>query len=326
MTYSFRPAIKSQAKPLIGLYAESGCGKTLSALYLARGFAGDGRVGMIETEAGRGEAYAGVIPGGYDVVSLRETFSPHDYGEAITAAEKADLAALIIDSGSHEWEAVGGVLHMAATNQADGKKGPLVWQQPKLDHRRHFIQRLISTPIPLVILCMRARYPMREDKGAKEWKRSEVLVPMQSEDILFEMFCHGWIDRGHAFHGTKYTLDELKHVLVEGQPISYDTGKRLAEWARGASAPNATVQAQVDHAPPGPTIPSTPPPATPAGRRAALIAEISELMNVGGIKPSVRLDLFSTFLGSRTSEAMKDCTIGNLEALRDDLRKRGAAA
>jgi hypothetical protein len=37
MTYSFRPAKRSEAKPLIGLYAESGAGKTYSALLLARG-------------------------------------------------------------------------------------------------------------------------------------------------------------------------------------------------------------------------------------------------------------------------------------------------
>ena len=72
MSFSFRPAERSQAKPLIGLYAESGCGKTYSALLLARGFVGSaGKIGMIETEAGRGEAYADIVPGGYDVASLR---------------------------------------------------------------------------------------------------------------------------------------------------------------------------------------------------------------------------------------------------------------
>ena len=90
MSFQFRPAKRSEAKPLIGLYSESGCGKTLSALYLARGFAGPtGRIGMVETEAGRGEAYADTLPGSYDVLSLRDDFSPTNYGEAITAASIA---------------------------------------------------------------------------------------------------------------------------------------------------------------------------------------------------------------------------------------------
>src|SRR5512132_2689015 len=114
MTYTIRPAIKTEAKPLIGLYSESGGGKTWSALLMARGFAGPtGRVGMIETEGGRGEVYADILPGGYDGLPIRDSFAPREYGEAITAAEKAGLSALIIDRASHEWEGVGGVLHMA---------------------------------------------------------------------------------------------------------------------------------------------------------------------------------------------------------------------
>lgn len=242
---SFRPAKRSEAKPLIGLYAESGAGKTLSALLLARGFVGPtGKVGMIETESGRGEAYADDprVPGGYAVLSLRDDYSPSVFGEAIAAAEKEDCDALIIDSASHEWEAVGGVLHMAAQNEAAGKKGVLVWQQPKMDHSRHFMLRLLGTPIPLVIVCMRARYPMQE-KGKGNWQRSDTLVPFQSDSILFELFAHGWIDREHKFHGTKWTRDELRQVLIDGEPISLKTGERLASWAKGGTTASRVVTA-----------------------------------------------------------------------------------
>lgn len=238
MGYSFRPAKRSEAKPLVGLYAESGCGKTLSALYLARGFVGpSGRIGMIETESGRGEAFADILPGGYDVLPLRDTFSPQAYGQAITAAEAANLDALIIDSASHEWEGKGGVLSMAADNQAAGKKGVIVWQQPKMEHQRHFMLRLMQTPIPLVILCMRAKYPMQEEvvNGRKEWVRSKILEPIQADNILSEMFVHAWIDREHRLHVTKYTRDDWRQIFVEGQPISIETGQRLAAWAKGGT-------------------------------------------------------------------------------------------
>lgn len=261
MTYQFRRAAASEAKPLIGLYAESGCGKTKSALMLAKGFVGDmTKVGMIETESGRGEAYAGdAVVGGYNVLPLREDFSPKVFGQSIAAAEQAGLQALIVDSASHEWEGVGGVLAMAAKNQEDGKKGPLVWQQPKILHAREFMGRLLQTPIPLVIVCMRAKYPMYQVKPddverwraagspgmapkVGEWARSWELEPKQSEDILYEMFVHGWIDREHRFRGTKYTLDELRDVLVDGQPISVATGERLAAWSAGArGAPDPLI-------------------------------------------------------------------------------------
>lgn len=250
-TINFRPAAASQVKPLVGLYSESGAGKTRSALLLAKGFTGDmAKVAMIETESGRGEAYANDPEvGGYNVISLREEFSPKTYGAAIGAAEKAGVQCLIVDSASHEWEGVRGVLDMAADNQAAGKKGVLVWQQPKIEHSRHFMLRLMQTPIPLVIVCMRAKYPMEEvsKDGRKEWVRSKLLAPKQSEDILFEMFVHGWIDHEHRFHGTKYTVDALRKALVDGEPLSVESGRRLAAWTKSnaaASTPGERITEQ----------------------------------------------------------------------------------
>jgi AAA domain len=237
MTYSFRPARRSEAKPLIGLYAESGAGKTYSALLLARGFVGPtGRIGMIETESGRGEAYADIIPGGYEVLSIRDNFSPANYGAAIKAAEEAKYDALIIDSASHEWEGAGGVLAMAAANQSSGKTGVLVWQQPKLEHQRNFMLKLMATPIPLVVVAMRAKHPMVQitKDGKKEWIRSADLEPKQADDILFEMFVHGWIDQQHKLHVTKYSREDLRDVIKDNEPITLETGTRVAAWAGGA--------------------------------------------------------------------------------------------
>lgn len=237
----FRPARRTNAKPLIGIYSESGNGKTYSALLLARGYVGpNGRIAMIETESGRGEAYADATEypeiGGYEVLPLHGNFAPAIYGEAIDAAEKAGFDALIIDSASHEWEGVGGVLSMAADNEANGKKGQLVWQKPKIDHQRHFMLRFMQTNIPLVILCMRAKYPMvqgTDENGKKGWTRSPILEPKQSDDILYEMFVHGWIDAAHKFHRTKSTAKALEPVFLDNETITLETGRKLAAWARG---------------------------------------------------------------------------------------------
>ena len=303
--YTFRRAITSEAKPLIGLYAESGRGKTYSALLLAKGFAGDmAKVGMIETEGGRGEAFADdPVVGGYNVLPIRGDFSPKAYGQAIEAANAEKLQVLIVDSASHEWEGVGGVLAMAAANQADGKKGVLVWQQPKILHAREFMLRLQQTPIPVVIVCMRAKYPMkeatREDaeawraKGRSgkppsvgDWMRSDQLEPKQSDDILFEMFVHGWIDEEHRFHGTKYTRDNMRAIIIDGEPISVDTGKRLAAWAAGRteSAPRQSPEpvragAPAESGAPAPAVSAADPVA--AGERDALLIRAREWAECG---------------------------------------------
>jgi hypothetical protein len=128
------------------------------------------------------------------------------------------------------------------------KKGPLVWQQPKIEHQKHFMLRLLQTPIKLIIVCMRAKYPMQQSvvKGKKEWVRSELLVPKQSEDILYELFVHGWIDEQHRFRATKYTRPDLASVIPDGQPITIATGAALASWSKAASVPSAELVPSID--------------------------------------------------------------------------------
>jgi hypothetical protein len=315
--YEFRPAVTTEAKPLIGLFAESGCGKTMSALLLAKGFTENMRkVGMIETESGRGEVFADdPVVGGYRVLSIREDFSPKNYGKAITAAEKADLRVLIIDSASHEWDGAGGVLAMAAKNQAEGKKGPIVWQQPKIDHAREFVLRLLQTPIPLVIVCMRAKYPMTQvtadyaktHPGAKvgEWVRDTELSPKQSEDILYEMMVHGWIDKEHRLHVTKYTKEAFRSIFLDGEPITVKTGERLAAWAAGASVPAA----------PRAGAPREPAPASAtrgaAPSRNAIIAQVTTAAEAAGW--GVR-DLLKLIL-KRDIRSSRELTEADVQAL-----------
>lgn len=307
---AFRPATRSNAKPLIGLYAESGCGKTWSALLLARGFVGpNGKIGMIETEGGRGEANVGREPvGQYLVRPIRQDFSPMEYGKAITEAENEKLDALIIDSASHEWEGSGGVLAMAAQNQAEGKKGVLVWQQPKINHQRHFMLRLMQTPIPLVIVCMRAKYPMEQVKGS-EWARSKTLEPKQADDILFEMFVHGWIDQEHKLHVTKYTLDEMADVIRDNEPISIKTGQRLAEWARGGQpSPRPALDKPAVETPPAAA------PQQPSPQAAGGTLSFEDMAREAAMRGR---DVFLTFYKSRNADEQETLRLmkAELEAL-----------
>ena len=315
----FRPAVTSEAKPLIGLYSESGCGKTYSSLLLAKGFADDmATVGMIETESGRGEFFADdPLVGGYKVCPIRNDFSPRAYGAAITLAEKASLRVLIIDSASHEWEGAGGVLAMAAANQAGGKKGPLVWQAPKIDHAREFVLRLLQTPIPLVIVCMRAKrvmYQVTRDDAAEharthpdlaplkvgDWARDDVVSPKQSEDILYEMMVHAWIDPAHNLHVTKWTKDAFKAIFLDGQPITVDTGRRLAEWAAGRAI-----------------VSTTQPSRGADGTRDSMIAEIIDSLSALSAEPEKLLAELSGFEAQhKQTKVLTRYELANFAALR----------
>ena len=237
----FKPAERKNTIPIIGLYGLSGCGKTMSALLLARGLVGErGKVGLIDTETGRGQLYADVIPGGYNTLELSDPFTPQRYIEAIDAAISAGLDCLIIDSGSHEWEGLGGVLDMARQNEENtGKAGLHNWKEPKLQHNR-FVMKLLQAPFP-VIVCLRAKYKSRQVKngGKNEVVRDDHATPLQAEDFIFELTAHAEVKADHTIHLTKCSHPQLRECFPTDKPISTETGAAIAQWAKGGAAASA---------------------------------------------------------------------------------------
>ena len=235
-----RTASRTGVRPLMGFYSESGCGKTYSGLLLCRGFVGpQGKIVMIDTESGRGSLYADVIQGGYDVIELTEPFSPARYIEAIQLAE-ATATIGMIDSASHEWEGLGGVLDSAALNEEkSGKPGLHNWRGPKLEHQK-FMLRLLQSSIPWVI-CLRAKFKTRQGKDSKTGKteivKDDHTTPIQADDFIFEMTAHGEIDSEHKFHLTKCSHPALRKAFPNNEPFTIEHGKLIADWCNSAGEP-----------------------------------------------------------------------------------------
>lgn len=231
MSFEIKKASRQGVKPLISFYSESGCGKTYSSLLFARGFVGPkGHIVMVDTEGGRGSLYADVLPGGYDVLELREPFGPERYIEAIQAVEQSGAAIGIIDSGSHEWEGIGGVLDMAAKREEKSGKGLHCWNAPKMEHAK-FLNRLLQSTIPWIV-CLRAKYKTRQVKnnGKTEIIKDDQVTPIQSEDFIFEATCHGYILQDHKFILTKCSHPALRKCLPNNEPVTAEHGFMVAEW------------------------------------------------------------------------------------------------
>lgn len=246
MPFEIKQATRQNFKPLIGLYAESGCGKTYSALLLARGLVGPtGRIVMIDTEAGRGSLYADVIPGGYNTVDFTAPFNPSRLSEAIESVEKAGTDVLIIDSASHFWEGIGGVLEWAGENEAAGKKGRHIWKDPKMSHER-MLGKLQQTRFP-VIVCMRAKHLLVEgknpDTGKKEMFKDPHATPKQSEDFIYPMTFHAEIRQDHSLRITKISHPSLGKCFPQSGPITIVHGEKLRDWCIEAGIP-AVAQTQ----------------------------------------------------------------------------------
>lgn len=237
----YMPAKRHDSKLIVCLYGESGSGKTFSALMLARGLVGPGgKIALLDTESGRGSLYADVIPGGYLTDQMAPPFHPKRFVEALDDAEKGGIDVLVIDSGSHEWEGDGGVLDMAgAIEKKTGKSGLHCWAEPKSEHGK-WLLRMLQSPIH-VIICLRAKHKSRQVKvkreggGVKtEIVKDEEASPIQSDTFIFEMTAHAEIRQDHTIRLTKCSHPAMLACWPKGEPISIETGRKLAEWCRGA--------------------------------------------------------------------------------------------
>jgi len=206
----FRIARRQAVPLLLSIASVSGGGKTYSALLLAAGLAGpDGKVGLIDTENGRGLMYAdspGIVkalPRGYWYARFDPPFSPERYVEYLAAAEASGVTVCVVDSGSHEWEGIGGVAE-SAESDSQRKRGNFGrWADPKMRHKR-FVYYILTSQMHM-IFCLRAREkskfisagdpivlgPGQEISDAPVAKKDTIvplgLQPIAEKNFAFEM-------------------------------------------------------------------------------------------------------------------------------------------
>lgn len=245
----------------IGLSGGSGTGKTYTALLMARGIAEvvSGKkgapIGYVDTENRRALHYKQAFPemmhfdfkavdGGGNTVG----FGPDRWIDVIDAAEEAKLPVLILDSFSHAWEGVGGVLDLHATTLDrltrgdDSKKdqrSQLAWAEVKPKYRR-LIDRIVRAKTNIII-CTRAKPVMQDFKtkqNARPTKTRRKDVPWDPAadgDLMFEMTTMVILDPsapGCPVHQIK-VADQFKGLLDPRRPMNEATGRAMAEWANG---------------------------------------------------------------------------------------------
>lgn len=260
MPFQSRPATRVGIKPLLGIFGESGGGKTRSALLLARGIVGSqGRITLIDTENGRGHIFADVIPGGYNVVDFTPPFSPERYVEAIEYAEKgSDI--IIIDSMTHEWAGEDGILdmqekeltRMAGYDYAKRESCKMAsWIKPKMLHKK-MVMRILRSPLPL-ICCLRGEHKTHMGKNAQG--KSTVSTdtkcsPIFDKNFIFEMLINGEIfsrdGEGGFLRVDKITHETLLSCLPkEGEKISIHHGELIARWCASPGDTPKSAPAEV---------------------------------------------------------------------------------
>lgn len=259
MSFTFRPATRENVGLLVGLSGGTGSGKTYSAFRMAHGICGDQSFAVIDTEASRAKHYADQFR--FDHGDLTPPFTPDRYAEAIAAADAAKYSAIVVDSMSHEWAGEGGILdwqeaelqRMAGDDFKRREACKMAaWIKPKMAHKQ-MTQRLLQVRAHL-ILCFRAEPKIemvRGENGKMEIVEKKSLtglhgwIPITEKNLPYELTASFLLmgDRPgvplpiklQAQHRDLFPLD---------QPITEESGARLAAWAKGGTAPRPTADVE----------------------------------------------------------------------------------
>lgn len=237
-SFHFRPASRENVGLLIALAGASGSGKTFSALRLAKGLAGGGKIAFIDTEARRALHYADRFD--FLHADMRPPFRPARFIEAIRAAEDAGAAVVIVDSMSHEYDGEGGIIDWADELAANGVKSPGNWKDPKLAHKK-LMNALLQMRAHL-IFCLRADEKIEIIReGGKTQVRPLGWMPICEKRFMFEMTASFTLtpDRpGFPQYGLPHKVQEQhRGMFPDSRAIGEEAGEALRAWAAGGSAP-----------------------------------------------------------------------------------------
>lgn len=257
--FDTRPAVRENVGLFIGLGGGTGSGKTWSAMELAAGICGDERFCVIDTENRRSLHYADFFK--FDVMEFPSPYSSERYGEAVQTAYDKGYKAIVLDSASHEHDGIGGYLDTQAQDleerverakkkhpeksewQLAEQLTPLSWNKPKRARKRMLqIEWECSTTIP-IIFCFRAEEKVFQSKEGKLVAMNPpVWEPICGKGMPFEMTAFFMLHRDRPGVPKPIKLQEQHKALFPlDTPLTRESGRRIAEWAKGT--PRAVITA-----------------------------------------------------------------------------------
>jgi ABC-type dipeptide/oligopeptide/nickel transport system ATPase subunit len=253
-TFDAKPAVRESVPLLIGLMGSSGSGKTFSALRLATGIqtVTGGDIYFIDSEARRALHYADQFT--FKHVQLDPPFGSLDYLAAIQHCVKQGAKVIVIDSMTHEHSGPGGYLmtqeaeveRMAGSDYAKRERVKMAgWIKPSA-LRQRMIAGILQLNVNL-IFCFRAKEKTKPVKGGGIQELG--FMPIAGEELLFEQTVNcllmpksGGVPTWRSDQiGEKMMMKlprQFEKLFADSKPLDEETGRALAQWAKGGAASN----------------------------------------------------------------------------------------
>jgi len=247
-TFKFAPAVRVNTPMIIGISGASGAGKTYTALELAMGLAGGGKVLVIDTEGRRALHYADLGRFGFDHCDFEAPYTPLRFLAVLQQAERAGYAVIVVDSFSDEYVGEGGLVDMANAEEKRVHNTAASWARPKAEHK--LVTRWLRQSRCHIIFCLRAEEKVRLEKAMRDGREQTVVVPIGWQPICEKNTPY---EMGSSFLLTPDAPGVPKPIKLQEQhraffpldrPITRTTGEQLAAWCAGGAKPTPIVEQQ----------------------------------------------------------------------------------
>jgi len=243
----FQKAQRQRVKLKLAITGPAGSGKTTAALKLARGLTNSGRIAVIDTENRSASLYADLFE--FDVMDLQPPFEDRKFSEGIQGAVEAGYDAVIIDSGSHFWEAV-----LDYKDKLDKRGGNSFTNWSEATRRfRDVLDAVLQSPIH-VIVCLRSKMDHvleKDEKSGRQVVKKVGMAPVMRDGVEYEFTVVLDLDMSHQAVSSKDRTRLFDGRIFE---ITEATGRILRDWLDGGGtlADVASNPAKSDPAPSAP--------------------------------------------------------------------------
>ncbi|ARG91433.1 ATP-binding protein [Mycobacterium kansasii] len=226
----FKPATRDASYARIALSGPSGSGKTYTALALATALSD--KVAVVDTERGSASKYVGLNGWQFDTTTP-DRFSPKSLVDLLGEAAGAEYGCVVIDSLSHYWMGVDGMLEQADRHAVRGNTFA-GWKEVRPDERR-MIDALVSYP-GHVVVTMRSKteYVIEENDKGKKTPRKVGMKPEQREGIEYEFDVVGDLDHDNTLTIVKSRIHTLAKAVIPlpGEDLAVEIRDWLSDGAK----------------------------------------------------------------------------------------------
>jgi len=216
-------AQRKRAKMRLTIQGPSGSGKTYGALLLAYGLCNDlTKVCVVDTEHSSAELYAHL--GDYNTIQLAAPFAPENFVEAIHLCEQSGIEVIIIDSASHEWDGVGGILDIHASIPGNSFTA---WSKVTPRHN-DFIQAMLQSNCHIITTVRSKQEYILSDKNGKQVPEKVGMKGIQKDGYEYDSTLAFELMLNH----TAIVSKDRTGLFMDKHDIklSPEIGRKIRQW------------------------------------------------------------------------------------------------